>query len=745
MVQCSDIKYFLRADYKCTLAKVLGSLKWKVKSGKLGLRLQGCKYDDRKTVKVMQSCSPQSSSLNTNNFQFLTLNFQLAKAAFSLAEMMVVLLIMSIAMAAMAPIVTTKMKHDKVAAGADAVWHWDTDRQNGWFGKNAVNRAMIGQESPKKNASNEDIDLAKLIINNTNPNYAHILFKNNDTILGRLRINGTSIELNNSTQALGESNVAIGIGVLNNNTEGQWNTAIGNLALNNNTTGKTNTAIGYKALQSNTTGWWNTAIGYTALQSNTTGRWNTAMGTEALSKNTTADYNTAIGNGTLTENTTGSHNTAIGVLALNDNTTGSSNTAIGSATLVKNTTGTGNTAIGPTLSNNTTGSNNIAVGTSVLYSNTTGSGNIAIGEHALYGNTTGSRNIAIGHYVNYESADVRNTIAIGDHAIAKGNSSIAIGNGYTTHIDSESLESILDTYSAQATAEFTIAIGRSAYALGQNNIAIGHNACQNATGSNVVCIGVNSGPTSLDNTSNRIYIGTASDTVIIPGNLIVEGSSSGIDISGGDNNVNTNNNISMINSNQDLVPKINEIIDYINGLYQCHHPSILSEYNLLCLPVNSEQSSDKRLKYVGKENKSGLDKIKQLKVFNYTFKRDPQKTPHVGVIAQDLQKIFPDAVTKGPDGFLQIRMEDMFYALVNAVKELDAKVTVILNEVKDLKTQVTEILRSAQNDRKILKQVQDDNKRLQSDNKQLQKTLNQVQSDNKVLKTRLERIETKLK
>ena len=49
--------------------------------------------------------------------------------------------------------------------------------------------------------------------------------------------------------------------------------------------------------------------------------------------------------------------------------------------------------------------------------------------------------------------------------------------------------------------------------------------------------------------------------------------------------------------------------------------------------------SDKRLKYVGKENLSGLDKIRQLKVFNYTYKKDKKKTPHVGVIAQDLSLI----------------------------------------------------------------------------------------------------------
>ena len=83
-----------------------------------------------------------------------------------------------------------------------------------------------------------------------------------------------------------------------------------------------------------------------------------------------------------------------------------------------------------------------------------------------------------------------------------------------------------------------------------------------------------------------------------------------------------------------------------------------------------------------------MDKIKQLKVYNFTFKDDESKTPHVGVMAQDLQKVFPDAVTKGEDGFLRIRWEDMFYALINAVKELDLRITA---ENAELKKRVTEL------------------------------------------------------
>ena len=83
-----------------------------------------------------------------------------------------------------------------------------------------------------------------------------------------------------------------------------------------------------------------------------------------------------------------------------------------------------------------------------------------------------------------------------------------------------------------------------------------------------------------------------------------------------------------------------------------------------------------------------MNKIKQLKVYNYTFKDDENKTPRVGVMAQDLQKVFPDAVTKGDNGFLRIRFEDMFYALINAVKELDLRITA---ENTELKNRVTKL------------------------------------------------------
>jgi len=116
-----------------------------------------------------------------------------------------------------------------------------------------------------------------------------------------------------------------------------------------------------------------------------------------------------------------------------------------------------------------------------------------------------------------------------------------------------------------------------------------------------------------------------------------------------------------------------------------HLPTINNNEMKSCCPYFVKQASDSRLKNIGTEFKDGLDKIKQLKVFNYTFKSDPNKTHNVGVIAQSLKKVFPNAVFKGKDGYYSIRWDEMFYAAINAVKEINSRVETLANRVnKDI-------------------------------------------------------------
>ena len=98
-----------------------------------------------------------------------------------------------------------------------------------------------------------------------------------------------------------------------NNLDGSCNTAIGSNSLFYNTTGEDNTAVGAGSMSNNQTGSLNTAVGSSALEGTSTnvGNRNVAIGAQAL-YNLDADCNTSIGTFSGYHNTIGNYNTFIG-------------------------------------------------------------------------------------------------------------------------------------------------------------------------------------------------------------------------------------------------------------------------------------------------------------------------------------------------------------------------------------------------------------------------------------------------
>ena len=221
---------------------------------------------------------------------------------------------------------------------------------------------------------------------------------------------------------------------------------------------------------------------------------NTALGYRALFAQT-ADVNscnTAIGYNTLAATVAGqTNNTAVGFNALAANT-GGFNTAVGSAALQANTSGYMNVAIGPSvLQANTTGSYNIAMSWGALIANSSGSDNVALGNQALNANQTGGRNIAIG------------TLAL------KSNTT----NSYSTAVGWRAL---LDTTGTSNTA-FGYAAGIS-NTTGAYTTSIGYGAdTSGTTWSSSTAIGANAKITA----SNQVALGTATETVYIPGKVTI--------------------------------------------------------------------------------------------------------------------------------------------------------------------------------------------------------------------------------
>ena len=88
--------------------------------------------------------------------------------------------------------------------------------------------------------------------------------------------------------------------------------------------------------------------------------------------------------------------------------------------------------------------------------------------------------------------------------------------------------------------------------------------------------------------------------------------------------------------------------------------------------------SDVRMKDLTGEYQKGLNEIMQLKPVTFTYKAgNPRELnsnePQIGFVAQDVQKIFPEAVTEWKDGYLDFNIHAVNVALVNAVKELKAE------------------------------------------------------------------------
>jgi hypothetical protein len=112
---------------------------------------------------------------------------------------------------------------------------------------------------------------------------------------------------------------------------------------------------------------------------------NTFLGSNAGSFTVTGAGNTAVGNDALQAVTSGAANTAVGRFAAREVTTGISNTAIGDFALRRNVMSSGNTAVGVAALTNATSGANTALGDFAGQNLTTGGGNIMIGNAGVAG------------------------------------------------------------------------------------------------------------------------------------------------------------------------------------------------------------------------------------------------------------------------------------------------------------------------------------------------------------------------
>jgi hypothetical protein len=95
--------------------------------------------------------------------------------------------------------------------------------------------------------------------------------------------------------------------------------------------------------------------------------------------------------------------------------------------------------------------------------------------------------------------------------------------------------------------------------------------------------------------------------------------------------------------------------------------------------ANVNTTSDIRLKTKVKTLENSLEKVLQLRGVSYTMNNETK----IGVIAQEVQGVVPEVVTKGSDGYLSVAYGNLVGELIEAIKTQQSQI----EELKERLTQ----------------------------------------------------------
>jgi hypothetical protein len=297
------------------------------------------------------------------------------------------------------------------------------------------------------------------------------------------------------------------------------------------------------------------------------------------------------------------------------------NTRDGAGSLASRTTGINNSAFGTNALNKLTmGNNNAAQGNSALVTLTDGNKNTALGVLALRLNIHGDNNTAVGYKALYNNTSGIN-VAVGTQALYSN--TIGAGNtglGYQALFSSNTNDNTAIGFQAlyfNIGGEANTAVGAGALlrnSVGGGNIALGINAGFSLTGSNNICIG-NIGIADDEDTI-RIGTGAFQTRTFIAG-------ISGVAVTGA--------------------------TVVVNGSGQ------------LGVAASSERFKD-QIKPMDKASEAILA-LKPV-TFHYKQQIDPKGTPQFGLVAEDVEKINPDLVTRDAKGEIYTVRYDQVNAML---------------------------------------------------------------------------------
>lgn len=306
------------------------------------------------------------------------------------------------------------------------------------------------------------------------------------------------------------------------------------------------------------------------------------------------------------------------------------NTAMGTNAQVELTSGIYNTAAGYyALYDNQTGSYNSAFGVAALFENT-GSDNTAVGAFALEINGSGAGNTAVGFEALGSNSSGGDNTAVGQQALYNNTGGL-----------------------------FNVAIGQGALQAnvsGSSNTAIGETALMSATGGGNVAIGEKAGEL----------------------------------LGAGDNNVYISNSGQPSESGAIRIGSSFQTTAFISGIYTTQVTGsavyVTSSGQLGVLASSERYKTD--VASMG----GTTSRLQQLRPVTFQLKTDSSKTRQYGLIAEEVDRIYPELVIRDATGKIQgVRYEELAPMLLNEVqhqrRELDGLKQELQRQTRLLKQQ----------------------------------------------------------
>ncbi len=393
------------------------------------------------------------------------------------------------------------------------------------------------------------------------------------------------------------------------------------------------------------------------------GNYSTAMGYDTTAS---GEYSTAMGQYT---EASGDYSTAMGV---NTTASGISSTAMG-----ENTEASGDYSTAMGYGTTASGNRSTAMGTA-----TTASGFIST---AMGGFTTASDrgSLVIGQY-NLLGSTVTNS----SEGFSTENTAFVIGNGYEDSSRSDALTVLFDgttNIAGSVTATSFIGDGSqltnlpssSPFSLNTTSGTGIQSPTNTASGNYSTAMGTGTSASGYVSTAMGTYTIASDRNSLVIGQYNLLGSTV------------TNSSEEFSEENTAFVIGNGELVTSIGQINRSDALTVLFD-GTTTIAGDLSINSDARLKANIISLGSTLAKVLQIDGKSYTMKKDENKKQKIGVLAQDIEKVFPELVSES-NGVKSVNYQGLVPVLINALKEQDAKMNEQQTEIDTYRDEVSEL------------------------------------------------------